>query len=98
MKQHADTLTNELETFRTNVKALILRLYRANVKNHVGEVMPEVYLSEEWEYEGQVFNALTERGLAYIVKEELIEEFTWNDLDIESLVEIVTILEDKEFD
>lgn len=97
MKQNTLTLTHELEDFRTRIKNLISQLYRENVKNRNGEVLPEVSLMEEWEYEGQEFNALTEQGLAHRVDERVDELFTWDDLETESLIEVVHILEDKEF-
>ena len=97
MKQNAQTLVHELEDFRTRIKRLISQLYRENVKNRDGEVLPEVSLTEEWEYEGQEFNALTEQGLAQIVDKRVDELFTWDDLETESLIEVVHILEDKEF-
>jgi hypothetical protein len=98
MKSQTDLLTNELETFRTKVKILISQLYRDTVKDHTGAVISEVFLADEWEYEGQVFNALTEHGMAYIVDQKIVELFSWNDLDTESLIEVVQILEDKDFD
>ena len=97
MEQNAQTLIEEHESFRAKIKNLISRLYRENVKNHNGEVMPEVSLTEEWEYEGQEFNAITEQGLANIIDEKVDELFTWDDLETESLIEVVHILEDKEF-
>ncbi|WP_338873088.1 hypothetical protein WBJ53_29635 [Spirosoma sp. SC4-14] len=98
MKHQADVLFKELEHFRTKATDLIEKLYRENVKDHKGNVLAEVLLTEEWEWEGQVFNALTRQGLAYIVDERLIDQFIWKDLDAESLVEVIRILEDKEFD
>ncbi|QHV94346.1 hypothetical protein [Spirosoma endbachense] len=98
MKSQTDQLINELETFRSKVNALISQLYRDTVKDHTGAVLSEVFLADEWEYEGQVFNALTEHGMAYIVDQEIVELFNWNDLDTESLIEVVQILEDKDFD
>ena len=97
MDPNAQILIEEHESLRTRIKNLISRLYRENVKNHRGEVMPEVSLTEEWEYEGQEFNAITEQGLAIIVDKKVDELFTWDDLETESLIEVVHILEDKEF-
>lgn len=96
-KQNAQMLGHELEDFRTRIKNLISQLYRENAKNRNGEVLPGVSLTEEWEYEGMEFNALTEQGLAQIVNEQVDELFTWDDLETESLIEVVQILEDKEF-
>lgn len=97
MEQNAQTLVQEHEVFRTRIKTLISRLYRENVKNQDGEVMPDISLTEEWEYEGQEFNALTEYGLAQKVNEKIDELFTWDDLETESLIEVLHILEEKEF-
>ncbi|MCK8492334.1 MULTISPECIES: hypothetical protein [Spirosoma] len=98
MMHYVDTLTTELDFFQTKVTKIITQLYRTNVKDHKGKVIPQIYLAEEWEYVGQPFNALTEHGLAYIVNEELVEFFSWSDLDAESLIDVVRILEDKDFD
>ncbi|MVM32088.1 hypothetical protein GO755_18710 [Spirosoma sp. HMF4905] len=97
MEQTAQTLIEEHEVFRARIKNLISQLYRKNVKNHNGEVMAEASLTEEWEYEGQGLNAITEQGLAYKIDERIDELFTWDDLETESLIEVVHILEDKEF-
>lgn len=96
--QHANTLTNELEAFQEKAKTIIIQLYQKNVRDHKGNVLPEVFLTEEWEWEGAVFNALTQQGLAYIINGEKLELFTWDELDAESLVEVVHILEDRDFD
>lgn len=96
--QDATTLTNELQAFQEKAKTVIIQLYQKNVRDHKGNVLPEVFLTEEWEWEGATFNALTEQGLAYISNGETLELFTWNELDAESLVEVVHILEDKDFD
>ncbi|GAB4029764.1 hypothetical protein [Spirosoma gilvum] len=97
MKKKSPTLLDELETFRAKIKTMISQLYRANVTNHNGEVMAEAALTEEWEYEGQELNAITEQGLAYKIDDKIDELFTWDDLEIESLIEVVQILEDREF-
>lgn len=96
--QHANALANELQAFQEKTRTVIIQLYQKNVRDHKGRVLPEVFLTEEWEWEGAIFNALTEQGLAYIVNGETLELFTWDELDAESLVEIVHILEDKDFD
>lgn len=98
MKQQANVFLEELEQFRNKATNLIKKLYRENVRDHKGNVLTEALLTEEWEWENQLFNALTEQGLAYIVNNRLIELFVWQDLDAESLVEVIRILEDKEFD
>ena len=97
MQHNAETLIEEHATFRTKIKVLVSQLFSENVKNHNGEVKPELLLIEEWEYEGQAFNVITEQGLAYIVNETIDELFTWDDLDTEALIDMVHILEDKEF-
>ncbi|MBN8823790.1 MULTISPECIES: hypothetical protein [unclassified Spirosoma] len=97
MKKSTSTLQEELEDFRTKIKTMISQLYRANVTNQHGEVMAEATLTEEWEYEGQELNAITEQGLAYIIDNKIDEIFTWDDLETESLIEVVQILEDREF-
>ncbi len=90
-------LQEELDVFRAKIKTMIHQLYRANVTNRNGEVMAEVALTEEWEYEGQELNAITEQGLAYMVDNTIDELFTWDDLETESLIEVVQILEEREF-
>lgn len=97
MKQNAQTLIREHEVFRTRVKELINQLYHQSVQTVQGEEMAKLDLLDEWEYEGQEFNAITAQGLACIVDEQIDELFTWDDLETESLIEIVHILEDKEF-
>lgn len=97
MKQNAQTLIKEHEVFRARVKELINQLYQQSVQTTQGETTTKLELLDEWEYEGQEFNAITAQGLANIVNEQVDDLFTWDDLETESLIEIVHILEDKEF-
>lgn len=97
MTQTSQTLLEEHDKFRKRIKELISQLYRENVKDHNGSVMPEATLAEEWEYEGLEFNAITEQGLAQIVDKKIGELFTWDDLETEALLDVVHMLEDKEF-
>ena len=97
MKQNAQMLAKEHEVFRARVKELIAQLYHQNSVNGNGKETSKLLLLDEWEYEGQCFNAITEQGLANIVDEQIDELFSWDDLETETLIEIVHILEDKEF-
>lgn len=98
MNVNAQTLVNEHQAFQTKIKKLIAHLYRQNVKDHTGKVLPEVALTEIWEFEGQEFNTLTKQGLAYRINNTTNDLFSWDDLDTESLIEVVQILESKDFD
>ena len=97
MEQTAQMLLKEHKEFRMRVTQLIKQLYRQNVKNKPGEATAELTLLDEWEYEGQEFNAITEQGLAHVVNEQVNVLFTWDDLETESLLEIIHVLQDKEF-
>ncbi|MVM41228.1 hypothetical protein GO730_31930 [Spirosoma sp. HMF3257] len=97
MEHNMQMLISEHKVLRARIKDLIKQLYLENVKNYEGQNKAELALLDEWEYEGQEFNAITEQGLAHITNEKLDELFTWDDLETESLLEVVHILEDKEF-
>lgn len=97
MKQNTQMLVKEHEVFRARVKELIHQLYRQNLANKQDKETAGLSLLDEWEYEGQAFNAITEQGLANVIDEQVNELFSWDDLETESLIEIVHILEDKEF-